>query len=64
MKKSNIGFPYPVLCSDNNDYIDSYFTISNEVEPFVENNKIGIKIVFTSECLSENKYIFITIIVR
>ena len=44
MKKSNIGFPYPVLCSDNNDYIDSYFTISNEVEPFVENNKIGIKI--------------------
>ncbi len=46
MKKSNIGFPYPVLCSDNNDYIDSYFTISNEVEPFVENNKIGIKIKY------------------
>ena len=44
MKRSNIGFPYPVLCSDNNDYIDSSFAINNVVEQFVENNKIGVQI--------------------
>lgn len=46
MKRSNIGFPYPVLCGDNNDYIDSTFIINNACEPFVENNKINAEIQY------------------
>lgn len=46
MKRSNIGFPYPVLCSDNNDYLDSFFLINNIVDPFIENNKIGVRISY------------------
>lgn len=46
MKRSNIGFPYPVLCGDNNDYIDSTFLINNICEPFVENNKINAEIQY------------------
>lgn len=40
MKKTNIGFPYPVLCSDSNDYIDSFFILSADKEAFAEKGKI------------------------
>ncbi len=46
MKRSNIGFPYPVLCSDNNDYGHASFVIDNTIEPYIENNKIGIQIEY------------------
>ena len=46
MKKSNIGFPYPVLCADNNDYVDSLFAISTVADPFIENNQIKVELKY------------------
>lgn len=46
MKKTNIGFPYPVLSSDNNDYIDSSFSIEGMMEPEIENGTIRIPLKY------------------
>lgn len=42
MKKSNIGFPHPVLNSENNDYVNSSFVLIAEEEASVENNVISV----------------------
>ena len=46
MKKTNIGFPYPVLSSDNNDYIDSSFSIEGMMEPEIDNGTIRIPLKY------------------
>ena len=46
MKKTNIGFPYPVLSNDNNDYVDSSFAIEGMMEPEVDNGTIRIPLKY------------------
>ncbi len=46
MKKTNIGFPYPVLSDDNNDYVDSYFRLIATEDAAVENGKIILKFYY------------------
>lgn len=46
MKRSNIGFPYPVLCDDNNDYVDSFFKLSASKEPTADNGKINMQFTY------------------
>lgn len=46
MKKTNIGFPYPVLCDDNNDYVDSHFNLLATEDAIVENGKIILKFCY------------------
>lgn len=44
MKKSNIGFPHPVLNSENNDYVDSHFVLIAEEDTTIENNVIHVSL--------------------
>ena len=46
MKKTNIGFPYPVLSIDNNDYVESSFSIEGMMEPEVDNGTIRIPLKY------------------
>lgn len=54
MKRTNIGFPYPVLCNENNDYTESSFAIEGINDPEVENGviKIGLKYSLQSNGLT------------
>lgn len=47
MKKSNIGFPYPVLSSDNDDYINSSFVLDGISEPSAERGVLSIELRYT-----------------
>ncbi len=46
MKKTNIGFPYPVLSDDNNDYVDSHFRLIATEDAAIENGKIILKFYY------------------
>ncbi len=50
MKKTSIGFPYPVLSNDNNDYIDCSFSIEGTAEPEVDNGIIRIPLKYYLQC--------------
>lgn len=46
MKKTNINYPYPVLNSLNEDYIDSSFDIDLPVNPYIEGDLAKVKITY------------------
>lgn len=46
MRKTNIGFPYPVLCSDSNDYTESYFILNADKDVFTEKGKIKFELSY------------------
>ncbi|MCI9112550.1 MAG: hypothetical protein HFJ99_08350 [Eubacterium sp.] len=61
MKKTNINYPYPVLNSSNEDYIECFFNIVGPDEVTINGDNIEIKISYNlqsnglAELIQENK---------